>query len=92
MKKWPTLVLIVLVGIAYTYLSWREAQKPAPNSDLLPWYIAALLFPLGAWATWAWTRNHRARRRLPPGYCKHCGYNLYGTTSGRCPECGTRIR
>jgi len=25
-------------------------------------------------------------------YCSDCGYNLTGNTSGRCPECGSRIR
>jgi len=28
-------------------------------------------------------------RRLPPGHCRKCGYNLTGNVSGRCPECGT---
>ena len=23
--------------------------------------------------------------------CRHCGYNLTGNTSGRCPECGTSL-
>lgn len=33
----------------------------------------------------------RARKRIPPGHCKKCGYNLTGSTSGMCPECGTGI-
>ena len=28
------------------------------------------------------------RRRLPPGECQQCGYDLTGNVSGRCPECG----
>ncbi len=31
------------------------------------------------------------RRRIPPGHCQSCGYNLTGNTSGICPECGTPI-
>ena len=31
-------------------------------------------------------------RRLKPGYCATCGYNLTGTTSGICPECGEKIQ
>ena len=31
----------------------------------------------------------RRRRRLRPGQCAHCGYNLTGNVSGVCPECGT---
>ena len=27
------------------------------------------------------------RRRIPPGCCKTCGYNLTGNVSGVCPEC-----
>jgi len=26
-------------------------------------------------------------RRAPAGCCAHCGYNLTGNVSGRCPEC-----
>ncbi|MBN2448306.1 MAG: hypothetical protein JXO22_16385 [Phycisphaerae bacterium] len=26
-----------------------------------------------------------------PGKCRHCGYDLRGTTSGRCPECGNTV-
>jgi predicted Zn-ribbon and HTH transcriptional regulator len=26
------------------------------------------------------------------GYCYHCGYNLYGTNSDRCPECGSLVK
>jgi predicted RNA-binding Zn-ribbon protein involved in translation (DUF1610 family) len=31
-------------------------------------------------------------RRLPPGHCNTCGYNLAGNVSGICPECGTKVR
>ncbi len=30
-------------------------------------------------------------RHLLPGHCQHCGYNLTGNVSGRCPECGTAV-
>jgi len=33
---------------------------------------------------------YRDRRRIPPGHCPTCGYNLTGNTSGKCPECGER--
>lgn len=31
----------------------------------------------------------RRRAKPPPGHCKKCGYDLTGTSSGRCPECGS---
>jgi len=31
---------------------------------------------------------YRDRRRIPPGHCQKCGYNLTGNESGKCPECG----
>jgi len=31
------------------------------------------------------------RRRIPPGHCRRCGYDLTGNTSGICSECGTMI-
>jgi hypothetical protein len=30
-------------------------------------------------------------RRFPAGHCQHCGYNLTGNVSGRCPECGQAV-
>jgi hypothetical protein len=30
-------------------------------------------------------------RRIPPGHCQRCGYDLTGNVSGRCPECGTEV-
>ncbi len=34
---------------------------------------------------------YRDRRRIPPGHCQKCGYNLTGNVSGVCPECGKAI-
>ena len=31
-------------------------------------------------------------RPPPPGFCQSCGYNLTGNVSGRCPECGTKVK
>ena len=32
------------------------------------------------------------RRRIPPGHCRKCGYNLTGNVSRVCPECGAEAR
>lgn len=34
---------------------------------------------------------HRVCGRTADGCCGHCGYDLRGNQSGRCPECGTRF-
>jgi len=44
------------------------------------------LWPVAAFFKW-WL----VRRRIRPGHCRHCSYNLTGNISGVCPECGTRI-
>lgn len=41
------------------------------------------LWGLICWHSW-WS----ARRAAPTDDCLHCGYNLTGNVSGRCPECG----
>jgi hypothetical protein len=35
-----------------------------------------------------WRRNHRLRRRIREGRCRTCGYDLRGSVSSVCPECG----
>jgi len=37
---------------------------------------------------WVAVARHR---RLRPGFCTRCGYDLTGNTSGVCPECGTPL-
>lgn len=34
----------------------------------------------------------RRAKAFPKGHCTLCGYNLYGNTSGLCPECGAEAR
>jgi len=46
--------------------------------------LAALLLP-------AFYLFYRDRRRIRPGFCLRCGYNLTGNTSGVCSECGEKI-
>jgi hypothetical protein len=57
------------------------------------WMLRGLVFPLwipffliAAPTAWLWYRD----RRHPPGSCACCGYDLSGTPSGFCPECGAQ--
>ena len=52
------------------------------------WFGLLLLSPLLS-LFWAILYVDRFNRRIPPWYCRKCGYDLTGNTSGRCPECGS---
>lgn len=45
----------------------------------------SLLLFFGA-ATWL-----LRSKRIAPGHCTRCGYDLTGNVSGRCPECGSAV-
>ena len=47
------------------------------------WLLVLLLGPWPAYQLFLWFR-----RRTQPGLCGACGYDLRGTPSGMCPECG----
>ncbi len=54
---------------------------------LLPsWPIAVPL------VIWLGLKAERWRYRRRTGHCRHCGYDLTGNVSGRCPECGTNVQ
>jgi hypothetical protein len=62
---------------APTYGTHRYVWMPC-------WFIELLAMILPA----VWLYRWRRRRRIRPGYCRTCGYDLRATP-GRCPECGT---
>jgi len=51
----------------------------------IPLWIPTALCGVLAWMI------HRALNLQSPGHCHQCGYDLFGNTSGVCPECGTPI-
>ena len=66
----------------YTYVDYSTSPYVAV-ACWIPFLIVALPTGILFW---------RDRRRIPPGHCKKCGYDLTGNTSGRCPECGKGVR
>ncbi|GMU84542.1 MAG: hypothetical protein AMXMBFR47_44110 [Planctomycetota bacterium] len=72
----------------------RYAWELAPNSPAVflvqgnyvvstPLWVPLLV--IGIPTAWLWWRD---RRRVGPGGCLKCGYDLTGNVSGRCSECG----
>jgi hypothetical protein len=57
------------------------------NVDVVvPWCFLLALMAIPTALLW-WLD----RRRIPPGHCQKCSYDLTGNVSGICPECGTPI-
>lgn len=52
---------------------------------LLPMWLPTALLALTAALFWK-----RSFRRIRPGHCRECGYDLTGNTSGVCSECGEK--
>jgi len=65
--------------------SWLKVDADGVGF-LLPLWIPFVIFAIPTASLW-WID----RRRIPPGHCQRCGYNLTGNVSGLCPECGTPI-
>jgi hypothetical protein len=67
---------------------WRPAASLQPAWwFVLPLWIPLMLAAVPTAVLW-WTD----RRRIPPGHCRKCGYNLTGNVSGVCPECGAEVK
>jgi hypothetical protein len=60
--------------------------SPGNRMAVIPLWIPFLLFAMPTAFLW-WLD----RRRISPGHCRQCGYNLTGNLSGVCPECGEEI-
>lgn len=53
---------------------------------------SAALEKAGVRVAWLGVSDRAVRHLLEAHLCNECGYNLTGNTSGRCSECGTKIR
>ena len=63
---------------------WKRGLS-GTRSLVLPLWIPLLLIAMPTLYLW-WVD-----RRIPPGHCSKCGYNLAGNVSGICPECGEKV-
>jgi len=80
LMKWALLIVTFLVFCS-AWLMWL-IMPFVPDEQL---FFLVFLFLISVSAASLWWR----RRTTPPiGFCVHCGYNLKGNLSGRCPECG----
>ena len=71
-------LLSVVIAVAFVVSGWWRVCAFLPC--WIPFLLVALPTGILFW------RDHR--RRITPGHCKKCGYDLTGNVSGRCPECG----
>jgi len=68
---------------------WTPGARGLPDGSLwvrVPLWMPFLIVALPTAFLW-----RRGRRRIPPGHCRKCGYNLTGNVSGVCPECGVMV-
>lgn len=73
-----------------SFLGLSDSKSTGAASEwtlpLWPFFVFASMSPI---VNWLWER-HQLRRRRRRGHCETCGYNLTGSISGRCPECGAK--
>jgi hypothetical protein len=89
-------VMVVVLGILRPIMDVRivlgglEPGVKKIYMDRLDWLQPCWVFILlTAVLTLLWLNSHvKKRRRLKPGLCPKCGYDLRATPD-RCPECGT---
>jgi len=97
--QWPEVQgaqgsLIAPDGQRWIHVSYPPGNVPTGPARVtsrwivrIPFWMVAL--PLGLWL--AAMLRQELKRRIKPGHCRVCGYNLTGNESGICSECGTKI-
>lgn len=83
-----TLTVIVWARVYYDY--WWVAREFTPHAFFVK-SLAALLLPCAISTAAVWWYDWRDRRRIPPGHCRKCGYDLTGNVTGVCSECGKQM-
>lgn len=96
--RWPVLLSCGILRNPMPWKPWfdlrviaRTPLHPGPNKKdrayilYVPLWLPFVVVLISTAFFW-----HRDRRILP-GHCRKCGYDLTGNVSGVCPECGERI-
>lgn len=79
---WP-LTALMLISVFATFPSWHFSYWRWIVFDDPGWRLLILILTIAIW--WrAWPRVNRENLRV----CHKCGYDLFGNTTGVCPECG----
>jgi hypothetical protein len=84
----PNLIEETLPSLRRTTGCWAINGKPHAVTRLLVLPLWILLALVAGPTLLFW----RIDRRIAPGHCECCGYNLTGNVSGICPECGTPVK
>src|SRR5690348_8042081 len=91
MGRRPVALAVILMGsaiVASPILYLVSLHHPSLPDWLLPsivgvsWIAFALVIAHKTGFTMSYKRH---------GFCPHCDYDLFGNTSGICPECGAKI-
>jgi len=89
-SRWRNMVMCVH-GISGVYDGTGHIRRP-DGRYVMMWSLSVPFWvPLLLLSVYPGTQAAlllRRRRRHRPGHCQHCGYDLTGNVSGRCPECG----
>lgn len=82
------LVLLVVLGVAMLQTVYMHVCYPQVPTNWTAIGLEAVLLCAVCCALVVALRHRTDVRYEPVCPCEHCGYELIGNTSGRCPECG----
>lgn len=77
------ILLLSICGI-WAFVHFPGAAMKVILATLLVAFVMTIL------ACFSFLKYQR-RATFARGFCRSCGYNLTGNTSGKCPECGQRL-